>query len=303
MLSESDYRFVAFTYDGLKATSYLDGFADDYPTYTDDNSNTYSKNPYLFGDGLNRNNIAEFTVGAVKLTGGISNFFKGGIGGLAIFDRALTAQEIAKIHIQSLPSNGLITRFHFSIIQGGPSTEEIGWRAALGASATLTPSNTSGNFIPGLISGNGFIFRNGSVAANLSNIGMGYFDKITGIRASQIAEATFLLNNSRAADTIKFCIKIDDVWYASNTDYSVTGDGRTGGDWSTAEQKTVTITRAANTWRALTLTPGSSLALGALIGTVIPNGELTGVGFYSPALAESGSIVRIGDLSLYAKLP
>lgn len=44
------------------------------------------------------NNGSDFTVGAVRLENGMGNFFKGQIGGIAIFNRALTNNEILNIH-------------------------------------------------------------------------------------------------------------------------------------------------------------------------------------------------------------
>ncbi|NBT16638.1 MAG: LamG domain-containing protein, partial [Chitinophagia bacterium] len=50
-----------------------------------------------FPDGMG-NNGSDFTVGAVLLKSGMGNFFKGQIGGLAVFDRALSATEIARMN-------------------------------------------------------------------------------------------------------------------------------------------------------------------------------------------------------------
>lgn len=52
-----------------------------------------SKNPYHFPDGMG-NNGSDFTVGAVLLKSGMGNFFNGLISGLAIFNRALSDDEI-----------------------------------------------------------------------------------------------------------------------------------------------------------------------------------------------------------------
>ena len=51
------------------------------------------KNPYYFPDGIGDNG-SDFTVGAVFVNKRIGNFFKGEIGGLAVYDRALTAEEV-----------------------------------------------------------------------------------------------------------------------------------------------------------------------------------------------------------------
>jgi hypothetical protein len=44
------------------------------------------------------NNGSDFTVGAVLLKKGMGNFFKGQIGGLAVFNRALSDQELIRLN-------------------------------------------------------------------------------------------------------------------------------------------------------------------------------------------------------------
>ena len=51
------------------------------------------KNPYYFPDGIGDNG-SDFTVGAVFVDNRIGNYFKGEIGGLAVYDRALSAEEV-----------------------------------------------------------------------------------------------------------------------------------------------------------------------------------------------------------------
>jgi len=98
---------VAFTYDGKNIKSFLNGRFearepelinntkgfDGYP-----NGLTQSKNPYYFPAGMG-NNGSDFTVGAVLLKAGMGNFFKGLIGGLAVFNRALTDEEILQFKL------------------------------------------------------------------------------------------------------------------------------------------------------------------------------------------------------------
>jgi len=57
---------------------------------------TQRKNPYYFPDGMG-NNGSDFTVGGVLLKRGMGNFFKGQIGGLAVFNRALSNDEIRSL--------------------------------------------------------------------------------------------------------------------------------------------------------------------------------------------------------------
>jgi hypothetical protein len=96
---------VSFTYDGQDIRSYLNGEfqvrekelilnTKGFEGYPD--GLIQSKNPYYFPDGIG-NNGSDFTVGAVLLKRGMGNFFKGQIGGLAVFNRALSAKEIKKL--------------------------------------------------------------------------------------------------------------------------------------------------------------------------------------------------------------
>ena len=96
---------MAFTYDGKYIRSYFDGkfkarpkelidHTKGFPGYPD--GVVQSKNPYYFPDGIGDNG-SDFTIGAVLLKSGMGNFFKGKIGGLAVYNRALSDAEIAAI--------------------------------------------------------------------------------------------------------------------------------------------------------------------------------------------------------------
>lgn len=96
---------IAFTYDGKNIRSYLNGeFQKRAPELIDHttgfegypNGITQSKNPYYFPDGIGDNG-SDFTVGAVLLKRGMGNFFKGQIGGIAVFDRALSSRELRRL--------------------------------------------------------------------------------------------------------------------------------------------------------------------------------------------------------------
>jgi hypothetical protein len=98
---------IAFTYDGQYIKSYLNGeFKSREPELINHTKGfdgypeglTQNKNPYYFPYGMG-NNGSDFTVGAVLLKSGMGNFFKGLIGGLAIFDRSLNEDEIKKLII------------------------------------------------------------------------------------------------------------------------------------------------------------------------------------------------------------
>jgi hypothetical protein len=100
------WQCVAFTYDGQWIKSYLNGEFDSREPELINHTIGFdgypkgliqSKNPYYFPDGIG-NNGSDFTVGAVLLESGAGHFFNGLIGGLAIFDRALSPDEINHLY-------------------------------------------------------------------------------------------------------------------------------------------------------------------------------------------------------------
>jgi hypothetical protein len=110
----NEWCCVAFTYDGQYIRSYFNGIFKARPTELIDHTKgfegypeglTQSKNPYYFPDGMG-NNGSDFTVGAVLLKAGMGNFFKGQIGGLAVFDRALSNAKLKKLSTAFLEGVG-----------------------------------------------------------------------------------------------------------------------------------------------------------------------------------------------------
>ncbi len=105
MVPKNEWCCAAFTYDGKYIKSYLNGiFESREPELIEHTKDfegfpeglTQIKNPYFFPYGMG-NNGSDFTVGAVLLKAGMGNYFKGLIGGLAVFERALSADEIERI--------------------------------------------------------------------------------------------------------------------------------------------------------------------------------------------------------------
>ncbi len=104
-VAKEQWQCIAFTYDGSYIRSYLNGrFEPRDPELIDHTKGftgfpeglVHSKNPYFYPEGMG-NNGSDFTVGAVLLSKGMGNYFRGLIGGLAVFDRALTSEEIEKL--------------------------------------------------------------------------------------------------------------------------------------------------------------------------------------------------------------
>jgi len=104
-VAKNQWQCVAFTYDGEWIKSFLNGeFQQREPELINNTKGfegfsdglVQSKNPYHFTDGMG-NNGSDFTVGAVLLKSGMGNFFTGLIGGLAVFNRALSEEEIRNL--------------------------------------------------------------------------------------------------------------------------------------------------------------------------------------------------------------
>ena len=96
---------VAFTYDGKYIKSYLNGVFEKREPQVINNTKGFegypnglkqSKNPYYFPYGMG-NNGSDFTVGAVLVKSGMGNFFKGQIGGLAVYDRVLSEKALIRL--------------------------------------------------------------------------------------------------------------------------------------------------------------------------------------------------------------
>jgi len=89
------WHCVAFTYDGANIKAYLDGRLDARG----------ARNPYVYPHGIfdGGEHGADFTVGAVHRSGEMGNWFTGTLGGLAIFNRALTGDELATASRTNIP--------------------------------------------------------------------------------------------------------------------------------------------------------------------------------------------------------
>lgn len=96
-IERGQWQFHVGTYDGAQAIAYLNGTATPYTSYTDSSGATYDKNPYRYPDGLNAT-PTDFMVGAVVRDGRLINLHRGRIARLRVWDRALTAEQIATLY-------------------------------------------------------------------------------------------------------------------------------------------------------------------------------------------------------------
>ena len=100
----NEWVCIAFSFNGEFIKSYLNGkFVPRDPGLINNTKGFegypdglfQSKNPYYFKEWMGDNG-SDFTVGAVLLKSGMGNFFKGQIGGLAVFDRVLSDSEMLR---------------------------------------------------------------------------------------------------------------------------------------------------------------------------------------------------------------
>jgi hypothetical protein len=289
-----EWQTVGFTYDGEYARSYLNGIFEPRPTGGPEGE---AKNPYYFPYGLGDNGSV-FTVGGLP---SIGNHFVGAIGGVAVFSRALSEQEMVLLHEagnypEPPPPPWFFENFNHTTGQNTPPNH-IGWSAhydttAIDSSATnnrwfLASGSGAGR------SGIGFL---ADIPSPSATIGIGWTTKPGLIATDMIAELTFWLNNNQEADKVRVAVQIDGLWYASEQEFGVTGDGRVFNNWSTAEKKTFEWTHDASAWRSLTFIPEQTLSLaGGTLQEDLPQGTITAFGFYSGVNAGA---VRIDDFSI-----
>lgn len=102
----NEWCCVSFSYDGTYIKSYLNGKFEPRDPEMIDHTKGFegfpegiksSKNPWYFPDGMGDNG-SDFTVGAVLLKTGMGNYFRGQIGGLAVFNRVLTEEELSEFY-------------------------------------------------------------------------------------------------------------------------------------------------------------------------------------------------------------
>jgi hypothetical protein len=281
-------EFIAGSYDGAKAISYIEGRFESYTNYTEPGAPTgegltYDKNPYIFTLGLNNRDV-EFTIGAVSTTSGYSNFAAGEIACVAVFNETLTQAQICAFQ-NSLISNaeGFKNRLFLWTQTSSGVGVLTGCNSYFGATATSQSASSTGVYVKTSTGSplSSFVYR-----ASTTPAGVGLFTCESMPDASITTENLYSLNlqiaNANTADLLRICIKIDSLWYATATQYSVSNASASGSDWSLAEIKTVVFSKNAASWQDITLIPGTSLVLASAVrATNLPSGSITGWGVFT----------------------
>lgn len=277
-------EWIAGTYDGAEARAYLEALFEPYPSYTDGLGNTYAKNPYIFTAGLNAA-ASDFHVGANPVSP-TWNFAAGELGALLVFNRALSQAEIAAVqNVLNSASYGFKHTAH-QWNQAVTGVNAIfGMVAYRGATALDESGSGIGVFVRTAFGtpSQHFIYRSSTSGAGIALFGI--TNLAPGITTANLKTLAFQMANANTGDTVRLCVRIGSTWYATETTYSVAAATASGSDWSLAETKTLTFSKAAAGWRDITLTVGSTLSLaGGVRGSDLPDGDITGIGIYSPGV-------------------
>jgi hypothetical protein len=103
LVASNQWSCVALTYDGEFIRSYYHGRfdgVDPHPPPPYKMGNPYYAPHGIFDGGADG---ADLTVSAVSVSGKMGNWFEGQLGGLAVYSRALTPEELLRLAKPTLP--------------------------------------------------------------------------------------------------------------------------------------------------------------------------------------------------------
>ncbi len=301
----------AMSYDGANARSYLYSRFESVPTYTEPvppngEGLTYAKNPYAFPLGLNNSIVGNFTVGAVKLTSGYSNYFAGKIAAIAVFKRALSQAEIARVTAMLLRGKDTAPLiwypFRWQNNAGDTTLQAVSVAKTYGLSVCTDWTENianGGGFRPTKIAGpDSYLFvTEGDQPA------FWYDEQAFGLPFSTIRKMTILMNHYQPPTTLLyFCVRVGGTWWALGSGVSCASSHTSGSDWSEAETGTLTVALGVAA-RRLDFRPGVALALTSDVRTVadIDDGVVDAIGIYNPTRDGTiGHPLRVRDLMVYA---
>lgn len=225
----------------------------------------------------------------------MNNHYRGEIGGVAVFNRDLTATELFRLHAAMLREGEPATVFAFNN-SGGSATAaaSVAWKAFRNAATDATSNTANGWTIantPGSGGSGGFLTK-----TLTGESGIAWTKSVPAIPTTVIDRVEFTLNNSSSADTVHLAVKTGGQWHVTGETFAMTTNGNTASQWNLAQTKTFQWTRDAAAWRLLDFNENNTLQLNAAPPEKLPSGPLQAVGFYQPA--NTGTL-RIDDLKIY----
>ncbi len=330
---------VGFTYDSEYIRAYYNGIVDerDLNPVADNRTDPYfttegpgggdrGMNPYYHGRGIFSYDPDEtydpakidppaFTVGARQAGGKpVAETMNGLIGGLAVWDRALTEAEMLAAH-QSANLNALNNpapgsggehiHYHatFTVtsdtsnmpLDDFNTANGSNWQAVLGSNASAL-SGTSSDPIRIADSGVGGVGRFlAQTAAN--EIGFAWTDDLDTIDVDEVDGLQVTLNNKSTGDSVRFAVRIGGQWFVSDATFSIDPAGIGYNNWANAQTLELDFATDQAMWRLLQLNPGSTLALGD-VATFDLSGNVDALGLFMQTAADG--LIRADDLGLIA---
>ncbi|WP_167106248.1 LamG domain-containing protein [Mycobacterium sp. DL592] len=306
-VGQGQWHMEAFTYDGKKITAFIDGLSDVWkavkepppsePGYT--LHPTVDRNPYVLNKPINSSpKMKRFSIGAAvkgeppEFPG--VHFTTGKLGGVAVFDRCLTAEEIMAVRLRTLKPNEPITTYSFEVTSvGAHPLAEIGWSAVAGPLNSDVSAAWGDDYRVSRPSGSPKAFlRKTSKALGAAWV------PLTGLSSSQIKSVRFkLLSEKPSASPQRVLVRVGDTWWASDTAYGTVKAHSADTKWSRAESVTHPMRWDPGLWRSVSLRPGSLILSDGHNAAPIPPGGLTAIGFLSEG--GDGSVVRITDVEIF----
>lgn len=173
----------------------------------------------------------------------------------------------------------------------------VGWNGYSGASATdvstVDPSGTPNSYVGiSSVAGNpnssiGYLsFVNNAAATTFAAVE-------TGLSINSPTDISWAMNASASGNSVYLLVQVGGNWYASSSAFVTPATGNATA-FQTSPTVTTTFTTTASAWRDFTLNPGTSMALGSVLGSDLSSSVVTGIGFYTT----STGVTRIDTLQV-----
>lgn len=181
---------------------------------------------------------------------------------------------------------------------GEVTTATVGWTSYYTATAQNIPSPTStprmaiGNQ-PGTDATPGYLFSQG----NGTNQTYVAFETTSfSILPTDITNITFRQGNSSAALGTRLIIQQGGNWYATSATFSTAAMDLPTFQSTGGENESFTFSLTAASWQSLTIVPGTSLALGSVIGSdLLSSAPITSIGFLTTSQT---AVTRIDEVAI-----
>ncbi|MEM7576955.1 MAG: hypothetical protein AAF328_05705 [Planctomycetota bacterium] len=332
---------VGFTYDGVSLKAFYNGEFEENPGNVNNPSLDGRNDPYFFeapgGEYRGINDYyhgrgifeydpaihaatkpqggADFTIGSRFAVGSaLKESMKGQIGGLAVFDRALTQSEMLALHDSAnleafnpvLPDFALFEDFTNTTGENNIALTDFStntgrtWSAVIGDSAT-PPAGTIDDAIRVANSGvSGVDHFLAFLPEGGATDGFAWTESTGPVDVDTIETIQATLNNRSTDDAIRFAVRLGGQWYVSAETLSMSVAGVGFSDWSRSQAVSLAFTSQAGSWLALNVEPGVSLALGSTAAADLV-GEIDAFGVF--AEVADGGLVRLDGLGVVVPEP